>query len=65
MTMKAPLWPMVLGSFHGQGSSDKVDMVEGNRKFLEGIVCEFVFLKIEVRKVKGHRVVASGGRDRR
>jgi hypothetical protein len=33
--------------------------------FLEGIVSDFVFLKIEVRKVKGHRVVASGRRDGR
>jgi hypothetical protein len=34
-------------------------------RFLEGIVSEFVFLIIEARKAKGHRVVASGRRDGR
>ena len=34
-------------------------------RFLEGIVSEFVFLIIEARKAKGHRVVASVRETRR
>jgi len=34
MTINAPLWPDILGSFHGQGSWDEVDMIDDSSVLL-------------------------------